>query len=86
MIVQMPCNVDCFQNRDDVLSQIVSILREIQNASLTEYLDATWRSAIIPLLSANCSNCKGLVIHSMKSDHSGQTAVNDGPLVGSARR
>lgn len=82
----MPCDVDCFQNRNYILSLIFSTLREVQNASLTEYLDATCRSAIIPLLSANCSDCRGLVIHSMKSDHSGQTAVNDGPLLGSARR
>lgn len=82
----MPCDVDCFQNRNYILSFIFSMLREVPNISLTEYLDATWRSAIIPLLSANCSDCRGLVIHSMKSDHSGQIAVNDGPLVGSASR
>ena len=82
----MPYNVDCFQHRDNILSQIISVLREIQSASPAECLDATWRSAMSPLLSANCSECRGLVPHSMKSDHNGQTAVNDGPLVGSARR
>ena len=39
-----------------------------------------------PFLNASCSDCKKLVIHNMKNDHNGQTAIKDGPLVGSARK